>query len=250
MADELDQLVQRVDEDRWLAARFAAERERAALIALYALNYEIARTAETVSEPGLGAIRLEWWRTELDTMAEGYLPAPHPALAAFFSTARYINLAFPMISIVEARAVDLEPAPFKTWEALEKYVASTAGALMYAAQESCGGSLLTTEGMRFRTCAAQAWAYVGLLRSEPVWAARGRSFLPEGATTAEMLERARKAYEEAKELSAGMPTEAFPAYGYVALVPGYLRALEQGRRETPQLGRKGILIAASARGRI
>jgi 15-cis-phytoene synthase len=250
MTDELDQLVQRVDEDRWLAARFAPERERKALIALYAVNYEIARTAETVGEPGLGAIRLGWWRTELETMAEGYIPAPHPALAAFFATARYVNLAFPLITIAEARAADMEPAPFKTWETLEKYVAGTAGSLMYAAEESCGGSLTTAEGMRFRTCAAQAWAYAGLLRSEPVWAGRGRSFLPEGATAADMLERARAAYEEAKTLSAKMPTQTFPAYGYVALVPGYIRALEQGRRETPQLGRKGILIAASARGRI
>jgi phytoene synthase len=247
---ELDRLVRRVDEDRWLALRFAPGEVRARLIALYAVNYEIARTAEIVSEAALGDIRLEWWRSALEQMAEGSAPPPHPALAAFYATTPYVNLAYPLITIAETRAVDLAPAPFKTWGDLEKYVAGTARVLMYAATECCGVSLTSADHQRFRECAALAWAYVGLLRSEPVWTARGRSFLPEGATGAEMLARARTAYDEAHALSAALPVETFPAYGYVALVPGYARALEQGRRETPQLGRKAILIAASARGRI
>jgi 15-cis-phytoene synthase len=74
--NDLDRLVRRVDEDRWLALRFAPEEVRARLIALYAVNYEIARTAEIVSEPALGDIRLEWWRSALEQMAEGSAP-PH-----------------------------------------------------------------------------------------------------------------------------------------------------------------------------
>ena len=67
MDEALDDLVRRVDEDRWLASRFAPADVRARLIALYAVNYEIARTAEVVREPGVGDIRLAWWR---DALAE------------------------------------------------------------------------------------------------------------------------------------------------------------------------------------
>ena len=40
----------------------AAARRRSYLFALYAFNDEVARVAEKVREPMLGAIRLEWWR--------------------------------------------------------------------------------------------------------------------------------------------------------------------------------------------
>jgi hypothetical protein len=39
--DDLDTLVRRVEEDRWLAARFAPPLVRERLIAIYAVNYEI-----------------------------------------------------------------------------------------------------------------------------------------------------------------------------------------------------------------
>jgi phytoene synthase len=41
---------------------FAPAPRRVLLFALYAFNAEVARIAETVREPMLGAIRLEWWR--------------------------------------------------------------------------------------------------------------------------------------------------------------------------------------------
>lgn len=248
--EDLDTLVRRVDEDRWLASRFAPEPARARLIAIYAVNYEIARTAETVHEAALGDIRLEWWRSALEEIAEGYGPRSHPALAAFHASARHIDLARVLMSISEVRAADMEAAPFKTWEALETYIARTARALMWAAAESCEARLSTAEQHRFLDTAARAWGYCGLLRAQPFWEARGRSFLPEGATHAEVLERARATYDVAKALSRSLPAAAFPAIGYVALIPGYLRMLAQGKRETALLVRQATLIAASATGRV
>jgi len=248
--EDLDQLVRRVDEDRWLASRFAPENVRARLIALYAVNYEIARTPETVSEAGLGDIRLEWWRSALEEIAEGYVARSHPALAAFFATARNIDLARTLMSITEARAADLEAAPFATWEKLERYIARTARALMWAATESCEATISTAEQHRFLDCAARAWGYCGLLRSEAHWTARGRSFLPEGASRDEMLARASAAYAEAKTLSRTLRAAAFPALGYVTLVPGYLRVLARGKNETALFVRQAALVGASATGQI
>jgi phytoene synthase len=248
--DDLDTLVRRVDEDRWLASRFAPDQVRKRLIALYAVNYEIARTPETVSEAGLGAIRLEWWRAALEEIAEGFVARSHPALAAFHETARHVDLARTMMGIVEARSADLEAAPFRTWDALDAYVSRTARALMWAAAESTEASLGSVEQGRFLDLAARAWGYCGLLRAEPFWTARGRSFLPEGASSADVLERARSAYDAARPLARDLPAAAFAAIGYVALTPGYLRALERGKRETALFLRQATLIKASATGRL
>src|SRR5215813_7687641 len=64
----LDQ-VRRFDRDRYLTALFAAPPARADLMALYAFNLEVAKTRETVREPLMGLMRLQWWR---DCIAEIY----------------------------------------------------------------------------------------------------------------------------------------------------------------------------------
>src|SRR5215471_2113760 len=64
----LDQ-VRRFDRDRYLTALFAAPAARGDLMALYAFNLEVAKTRETVREPMMGLVRLQWWR---DCIAEIY----------------------------------------------------------------------------------------------------------------------------------------------------------------------------------
>ncbi|MCH9020134.1 MAG: squalene/phytoene synthase family protein, partial [Proteobacteria bacterium] len=63
----------RYDRDRYLCALFAPAARREALFALLAFNAEVARIRETVSEPMLGLIRLQWWR---DAIAGIYAGAP------------------------------------------------------------------------------------------------------------------------------------------------------------------------------
>ena len=67
---EVAALVRRHDRDRFQTALFVPAARRDALFALYAFNYEIARVRESVSEPTLGLIRLEWWRQSLDAAFE------------------------------------------------------------------------------------------------------------------------------------------------------------------------------------
>ena len=60
--DAIAALVRRHDPDRFLTALFAPPDRRDALLTLYALNHELARAREVVSEPPLALIRLQWWR--------------------------------------------------------------------------------------------------------------------------------------------------------------------------------------------
>ena len=70
---QLDDRTRHVDEDRWLSSRYAPVKERRALTALYLLNYELARVRLVVTEPGLGAIRFQWWRDALEEIDTGNL---------------------------------------------------------------------------------------------------------------------------------------------------------------------------------
>lgn len=68
---QLDRRLRQVDEDRWLSSRYAPADLRQPLTALYHFNYELARVRLVVTEPGLGAIRFQWWRDALSEIAKG-----------------------------------------------------------------------------------------------------------------------------------------------------------------------------------
>jgi 15-cis-phytoene synthase len=250
-----DALIRRVDEDRWLSSRFAPKRARERLTALYALNYEIARTAETVTQEALGDMRLAWWAEAVAELYAGKGPRAHPALQAYagargeaeFSRAR-------LDALISARGADLDAAPFASWAALESYVDASSGGLIALAMGACAPiEAARDEAQALAREAGRAWGYAGLLRAAPIWRARGRSFAPrETALSPERLAealdtRARDAFEKARELAPRSPSALFPAFGHVAFAPRYLRA---PNAPVPLLERQLRLIAAAATGRL
>lgn len=231
-----------------MASRFAAAPVRAALEAAYAVNHEIASVAELVREPGLGAIRLQWWREGLEAIAAGASPPREPALQALSIAAPQV--AGVLAALTDARAADLEAAPFANLSALHAYIDGTAGVVMQAALMCCGVDAQSDAAAGFIRPAARAWGLAGLARAEPYWRARGRVMLPAGVSVAEVCAQAADAYAQAQGAARALPAEAFAAYGYVALVPLYLRALARGEVAAPAFARKLRLVWASARGKI
>lgn len=233
----LDEQVRRVDEDRWLASRFAPEAVRTRLVVLYALNDEIARTAQVVKQPALGDIRLAWWREAIADVYEGKLARAHPVLHAFAGARGDWPLST-FEALIDARARDLDPAPFADVDTLDAYIDATAGGMMRLALQACG-----VEGEpSFITAGARAWGYTA-------WA-RARRAPPQGEQQGALIGRAGAYHEIARSIAKGLRADAFPAIGYLALVPGYLRTLERGRYERPLFVRQVRLLAASATGRI
>src|ERR1700720_1226840 len=86
-------LVRRHDRDRYQTALFAPAGRREALLALYAFNYEIARVRESVTEPMLGLIRLQWWREVLDAAYAGAPPRQHPVVLPLAAAIRDFGLS-------------------------------------------------------------------------------------------------------------------------------------------------------------
>lgn len=245
MATDLDSLVRRVDEDRWLASRFAPQDARRRLVAVYALNYEIAHTAETVTQAALGDMRLAWWREAADAAIEGAPSQAHPAVTAFAEAAGKSRFSKPVLdALVDARAKDLDADPFSTWDDLASYLEATAGGVMRLAAEACGARV--PEDLVRN--AAMAWGCVGLARAEPYWRSRGRSVFPRGAGAKDMLAGAMDAYKRVR--GASMEQAASPALAYVSLTPLYVRALERGEREAPLFMRQLRLLGAVVTGRL
>jgi phytoene synthase len=242
----LDAEVRRVDEDRWLASRFAPADARRRLIAIYALNHEIARTADVVTQAAIGDIRLQWWREAISEVFEGRPPRPHPALAAIAEAHRQTPLPREALeALIDARGRDLDAAPFATFTEIDVYLEATAGNVIRIAAAACRSK----SDANTVSAAARAWGYAGLLRAAAHWRAKGRSILPrENSDPHAMVERAWEAYAQAR--ADIVPAELFPAIGYVTLTPLYLRAIEHGSAERSLFTRQLKLIAASARGRL
>jgi phytoene synthase len=233
--DDLDQLVRRTDEDRWLASRFAPADVRADLIALYALNYEVARTVEVVSQPTLGDIRLAWWREAIAEIYEGRTPRAHPVVGAL-ARSRKLWPRQSLEDLIDARARDLDAAPFESEDAFAAYLNATAGQLMRLALTACGAAMPEA----FTAQASRAWGGLGFVRNRRAPLA--------GVSKDEQIARALKAYAQMR--AHALPADAFPAIGYLSLTPGYAAALKAGRETRPLIARQFKLIAASATGRL
>lgn len=237
MADTetLDDLVRRVDPDRWLASRFIGDAAaRADVIALYGLNYELARVAGGVSNALMGEIRLTWWREAMEEIAAGKTPRKHPNVEAL-AAARFDPNALALLA--EARLADLDEGPLRDEAAVLAYVDATAGALAVLAARRLDASAdpHAVKG------AARAWGLSGLWRLKQ----SGRSRLPEAWTRADVAKRVEDQLKAARGEVRGLPVAAFPAIAPAALARAYMAGREMG-----DLEKKARLTFATATGRL
>lgn len=171
-------LVRRHDPNRFQTALFAKADIREALFALYAFNVEMSRMGENLSEPLIGQMRLQWWVDLIEQMGAGTPPERgHPIGDRIGQVMGQGVIA--LLPLVEARQADLDESPFPELAAMELYADQTAGALAEQAALLLGADPITdqTELTRIRALGT-AWGLMGLLRSVPLMAGRGRSVLP------------------------------------------------------------------------
>lgn len=267
--ETIAQTVRRVDPDRYFSALFAPEPARVHLMTLYAFNHEVARVAETVRQPLMGEIRLEWWRETLDGARKG-TPRNHDvarALAELFGAHPLPAELFD--AILDARAFDSSAEMFADWSAAERYCDATSGNLMRLAARILGG-----EQDAMAREAGTAYALAGFVRALPFHAARHKVYLPQDllgavgllpdqimagtfdvkvkAAVAQAVLKAREHHLAAKSLA--VSRELLPAFLPAALVPLYLR--RAGRRsfnplrhsaDVPQHRKQMRLLVAAMR---
>lgn len=181
-------MVRHHDRERFLTCLFAPAERREALFALYAFNLEVAKTAEVVSEPMLGQIRLQWWRESLAGAYEGS-PREHEVVTPLAEAIRrYALAAEPFERLIDAREADLDPEPPASLAELEAYAEATSASLIELAlcvlqAPDRPATNVIEAGRRIGI----AWALVGLLRAVPFHARHKRLYLPEDLIEAEGL---------------------------------------------------------------
>lgn len=171
-ADQCGRDLQRLDPDRWLTALFAPDARRPGLFALYAFNAEIARARESVSQPMIGQIRLQWWREAWEGIAAGK-PRQHPVVLALHEHCRHLDHVTVM-ALIDARERDMDDTPFADLVELASYARATSVPLMKLAVQQLDAYAEDA----VIDAAGAAYALTGILRAAPHLLAQQRVLLP------------------------------------------------------------------------
>jgi phytoene synthase len=235
--------------DWYLAALLAPQHARDDLVTLAAYAGEIARVPLTVSEPGLGAIRLQWWR---DAVASGGGDGPgdvrtgNPVADRIAELARRHALPIDLLERpLAGYERELVADGFEDEAAFETYLDETWGTAFHLGARALGAP--DTAAMRsLCKLAAAAYGRTRLALDLPRYLARGRLPLPAArlaghdprdlpeiearpaarALVAMLAKEAREALAEARTGLRAAPRPVRPAFLPLALVEPYLRALE------------------------
>jgi len=130
--------IRRYDRDRYLTVVAAPEPAAADLAVLYAFNLEIALVRDSVTEPMLGRIRLQWWR---EALAEVYAGRPRhhavlESLAALHARRPLTPAHFDRL--IDARESEFDEVIPADLAARESYADATSGDLIRLAAEAAG----------------------------------------------------------------------------------------------------------------
>lgn len=208
-------MVQQDDRERYETVLFAPRAQQGRLWALYAFNQEIAKTRESVSEPALGEIRLQWWRDVIAELRTGTV-REHPVVAALAAIEPNKEVFALLDVLIDARARDLYDDGPTDQDALEDYADSVGGALCEAALRLCySGDPRPEEVETARQCGS-AWAMLGLVRAVPFHWASNRNYLPGDKGVASMATTdADKMYALARDAIDDMVDYAVTQHGAV-----------------------------------
>jgi len=225
---DLDAEVRRAEPERWLSSRLAAPGPRTALVALYAVNAELAKVAQAATTPLAGEIRLAWWREEVEALFDSGRALGHPALQALRDASGLERTA--LEAMIEARHAELDPRPFADEAELLAHLDGADGALLTAA-----AGVLEPGLSPALTQAGRAWGWARLLRRRPLWRAAGRDWSPAawGETddreiAAHVRHRIQDALAAAREETRTLPVEAFPAVAHIGLARAYAEGRAPG----------------------
>ncbi|MGE5540464.1 MAG: phytoene/squalene synthase family protein [Gemmatimonas sp.] len=255
------------DYDRYLTTLFVPADRRPALLALIALNLELARIRDAVAEPMIGQIRLQWWREAVEAALAG-TPRHHDVLEALSAARGHLRPAV-LAAMIDAREVELSAEPLSL-AGFEAYAEGTAGALAEAmtavladgdgrrgaredwvpsaAHESviarAARGDVTAHAARESVIAraardvGTAFGIVGVLRATRFQADRGRVLLP-----ADVLDESGTSVAAVQRLQAE-PGLATAARRLADIARDRLRRGRAAMRDVPRPARAALLVGA------
>jgi phytoene/squalene synthetase len=165
--------------DATLATSFMAPEARARVIALILFAHEIGRARAVVSEAGLGAIRLQWWRDSLEQIYARKPLRAQPNVIALAQAVDESNLPESLFyAMIDGHERELDAAPFETWADVESYLDATFGNFNRLSLLASGLLTLSTKADDAARQSGIAWGLAHLLKNMPLWSSRRCLWLP------------------------------------------------------------------------
>lgn len=172
------QQIRRFDRDRYLTVVAAPQAAAADLAVLYAFNLELAMVRDSVSEPMLGRIRLQWWREAIAELQAGRTRR-HAVLESFAALhARRPLKPARVERMIEARESEFDEIIPADLAALEAIADATSGELLRLAAEAAGLDLATGDSEALIRAVGIAFGLTGMLRATLHLARHRRTVLP------------------------------------------------------------------------
>ncbi|KFY38750.1 hypothetical protein V495_06397 [Pseudogymnoascus sp. VKM F-4514 (FW-929)] len=133
-------LVQKFDSPSYTLQTFIQAPSRDAYLAIRALNIELSRIPDLVSNPTIGALRMQFWRDNI-TRTFANTPPKEPVAILLHHALQSLKDRHPnaptsslkawFMKVINAREQYMDNRPYPTMEALESYAEATYSTLMY-----------------------------------------------------------------------------------------------------------------------
>jgi len=177
--DPLDYCRQKVaapGTDLYYALRFSTPAQRPGLLAVHAFMEEVIAVAHQVSDRGVAATKLNWWREELERAIVGQ--GRHP-VSQLLTPAMERHALAPagLRDMLEGAAMDLEYGLYPAFSQLSIYGHRTSGSLAQLVVKICGHR--EQETIRYGHDLGMGLGLFALLRDLRLHIDRGHCYIPE-----------------------------------------------------------------------
>lgn len=194
-------MVAESDRERYLWSLFVAADKQPAVWALWAFNQEVAKIWDTVSEPALADIRLQWWHEVLDEIMAGTV-RQQPVIAELARVGNKDGV-FPLLKqAIDARKTDLFTGGSDI-SGLKEYAQGAGGAL-HRAVLLVENPEAGADAQQGAASIGEAWAMLGLVRALPYYWQHNKDLGSDVLAEITRLPKPEEALEHLKPLIAAM----------------------------------------------
>ena len=210
----------------YYAFLFLEPPRRAAITAFYAFCREVDDVVDEVSDPGVAATKLAWWRSEVGASFAGR--PSHPAMKALMPhVAEYGIAPAHLGAVIDGCEMDLQQSRYLDYPGLERYCHLVAGVVGEVASNIFGRSEAST--LEYAHRLGLAMQLTNIIRDVGDDARRGRIYIP--------VSELRQFDVKAQEVLARTYSERFTALmrfqaerAYRTYDEAYARLAERDRR--------------------
>lgn len=159
----------------YYAFLFLPKPRRAAITAFYAFCREVDDVVDEVSDPGVAATKLAWWRKEVAQAFDGH--PQHPVMQALMPHAEAYGIeARQLQEVIDGCQMDLDQTRYLDFAALKRYCHLVAGVVGEGAARIFGQTEAQTTAYAHKL--GLALQLTNIIRDVGEDALRGRIYLP------------------------------------------------------------------------